>query len=163
MVSLQALFTVAALCLDGISATKHCSCQVKGLHQTNFSNCRFFCVCVCFHTALCCQLTTVVMVVAVAVSSQATAATAPDSRCGIDNGLVADESSCRGFIICLKGLARPLQCSRDLLFNRDRLTCDFPSSVHCGNRPRDVGNGTRCLCVCVCVGGWVGGWVRVAE
>ncbi|KAK7114468.1 hypothetical protein V1264_000523 [Littorina saxatilis] len=83
------------------------------------------------------------MVVVVATTSPATATSAPDSRCGVDNGLVADESSCRGFMICLKGRVRKLDCSRDLLFNRNRSTCDFPSNVDCDTRPKDS-DGSSC-------------------
>ncbi|XP_025116055.1 uncharacterized protein LOC112577238 [Pomacea canaliculata] len=59
----------------------------------------------------------------------------PDSRCNINNGLVADASDCRGYLLCLQGAARQLHCTRDLLFNQLKLVCDFPSNVQCGNRP----------------------------
>ncbi|KAL8590255.1 hypothetical protein ACOMHN_006371 [Nucella lapillus] len=66
----------------------------------------------------------------------ATTRAVPDSRCSVNSGVVVDQTSCTAFLLCLKGRARSVPCSRDLLFNAQRLTCDLPHNVRCGNRPR---------------------------
>ncbi|XP_030748244.1 uncharacterized protein LOC115876570 [Sitophilus oryzae] len=46
-------------------------------------------------------------------------------------GPVEFKDDCRKFVMCATDTAAIMDCSEDLLFNRDLKNCDFPRNSHC--------------------------------
>ncbi|XP_067650980.1 uncharacterized protein [Haliotis asinina] len=59
-----------------------------------------------------------------------------DSRCNVDNGIVADMNNCGNFLVCLQGRARRvITCSKGLLYDTKLRMCNHKLNVDCGRRP----------------------------
>ncbi|XP_071089880.1 uncharacterized protein [Haliotis cracherodii] len=69
-----------------------------------------------------------------------------DTRCNVDNGIVADMSNCGNFIVCLQGRARRvITCSKGLLYDTKLRMCNHKYKVDCGRRPPSADAKVNCF------------------
>lgn len=56
----------------------------------------------------------------------------PDPNCPEPTGMFPDPKNCSLFYHCEHGVAYPKRCSPPLMFNPEKMVCDWPNNVDCG-------------------------------